>query len=199
MLLLDAACQFAEEDRLADTGHVLQAEFFCTGGNLLVGQLAVVFDGVDRGGGDAERTLRCHAALLRPLQCRGDVADVVQTVEKTGDVHALRVLHTVHHRTHVVRNRIHTEGIQTAVEHMGLDAGLVQDPGVGTDGLVGILTGEEVHLLEGAAVCFYTCETAHLDEDRRNTYQLILAWLELAGALPHVSVNETELNFLSHI
>ena len=109
------------------------------------------------------------------------------------------MLHTVHHRTHVVRNRVHTQCIQTAVEHVGLDAGLMQDSGVGTDRLVRVLTGEEVHLFEGTAVCFYTCETAHLDENRRNTYQLILAWLELARALPHVSVNETELNFLSHI
>ena len=31
-----------------------------------------------------------------------------------------------------------------------------------------------------------------------NLSQLILTWLELTRTLPHVSVNETELNFLLH-
>ena len=198
ILVLDHLGELAEERRLADARHVLEADFLSAGSDELVGNAHIVFERVYGRVGDAECALRSHSALLRPLDGRDDVAHVVQTVEDTGDVGALLRLHLVHEGAHVVGHGIHAKSVQTTVEHVGLDAHLVEGLAEGADSLVGVLAREKVHLLEGTAIGLYTAEAAHLNDDGGNLSQLILAWLELTGALPHVSIDETELNFLLH-
>ena len=109
------------------------------------------------------------------------------------------MLYTIHHRTNIVRNRIHTQSIQATIKHVSLNTCLMQNLGVSTNSLIRVLTSQQINLFEGSTIGFYTRKTTHLNKERGYTYQLILTWLELTRALPHVSVNETELYFLSHI
>ena len=199
MLLLDHPGELTEECRLSDTCHILQADFLSTGLYLLIGQTTVVFEGMNGRGGDAKRALRGHACFFGPTDRRRDIADIIQSVEDTGNVNTLGVLHLIHHATHVVGHGIHAKGIQTTVEHMGLDAHLIERFTECTNGFVGILAGKQVHLLKGTAIGFYSGETPHFNDGRGDALQLILAGLELAAALPHIPVNETELNLFFHI
>ena len=82
---------------------------------------------------------------------------------------------------------------------MGLDAYLVERLAEGAHSIVWILAGEKVYLLKGTAVGFNTGETTHLDDNGSDALQLVFAWLELARRLPHISINETELDFLFHL
>ena len=66
------------------------------------------------------------------------------------------------------------------------------------NGFVRIFAGQEAHLLKSTTIGFYTGKATHFHEDGSYAHQLILAWLKLSGALPHISIYETELNFLSH-
>ena len=199
MVGLDHLCQLSEECRLSDAGHVLQTDFFCTGGNLLIGELAIVFQRVHGRGGNAERSLRSHASFLGPFDGRSNVADVVQAIEDTGNIRSLSVLHLVHHPANIVWHGIHTQCIQATIEHVGLDTHLVEGLAERPYGLVWILSSQQVHLLEGSSIGLHASKAAHFNDDRSDPRQLIFAWLELTGALPHVSIDETELNFLFHI
>ena len=76
--------------------------------------------------GDAECALGSHATFLSPLDAGDDVAHVVQTVKDTCDVGTLLCLYLIHKGTYIVRYGIHAEGVETAVEHVGLDAYLVE-------------------------------------------------------------------------
>jgi len=78
---------------------------------------------------------------------------------------------------------------------MGLDTRFVQGFGEGTYSLVGVLPIEEVHLLEGTTIGFYTSEAAHLYEYGSDTLKLILTGLIFTRGLPHVSVDEAEFDF----
>jgi hypothetical protein len=69
----------------------------------------------------------------------------------------------------------------------------------GADGLVRILTIEELYLFEGAAVGFNAVEAPHVDDYWSYLLQLVNTGGILAGRLPHVSVNEREFDFTSHI
>ena len=199
MLGLDRLGKSTEQGGLTDTGHVLEADFLSAGSYHLVGYLGVVFYGVHRAGGDAEGGLRGHAGSLGPFHAGNDVAHIVQTAEDTGYIHTLSVLHFVLQLAHVVGHGIHAEGIQSAVEHMGLDAYLVERLTEGTDSAVGVLAGKQVHLLKGTTVGFHSVEYSHVDDGGGNALQLVLAGLEFARRLPHVSINETELDSLFHI
>ena len=81
---------------------------------------------------------------------------------------------------------------------MSLDTHLVERFAECAYGIVRVFTCQQVYLFEGTAVSLYTAKASHFDDNWGNFSQLILAWLELTRALPHVSINETELNFLLH-
>ena len=51
---------------------------------------------------------------------------VVEAAEASGDVGALGLLDLEHQFADVCGDRIHTESVQTALKHMGLDAGFVE-------------------------------------------------------------------------
>ena len=76
------------------------------------------------------------------------------------------MLHLIHKRAHVVGHRIHTECIESAVEHVGLDTYLVERLTEGTHCQVWVLTCHQVHLLESTTVSLYTAETTHIDNHR---------------------------------
>ncbi len=180
MLLLDALSELAQEGGLADAGHVLQTDFLGAGSNLLISQLAVIIESVNGRCSDAECALGGHAGLFGPLDGRSNIADVVESVEDTGDIGALGLLHAVHHLPHVVGHGIHPKGIETTVKHVRLDAHLIEWLAEGADCLIGVLTCQEVHLLEGSAVGFHTCKATHVNDDGGYAGELVLAWLKLA-------------------
>ena len=179
MLFLDHLGQLPQENRLADTRHVLQADLLCPCLDLLISQMGVVFERMDRRGRDAQGPLCCHTSFLCPLDRRSDIAYVIQSVEDTGNIHALCMLDPVHHLPHIIRDRIHTKGIQATVQHVGLDASLVQRLGKGTDSIVRVLPSKKIDLLEATPIRLDTGKATHLDEDWRDTSQLIFAWLKL--------------------
>ncbi len=156
VFFLDHLCELSQESRLSDACHVLQTDLLSASSDLLVGELGVIVQRMDRRGGDAQRALRGHSALLSPFDGRGDVTDVVQTVEDTGDIGALCMLHAIHHGAYVVGHGIHAESIETTVKHVGLDAGGVQWCREGAHSFIGVFTSQQLHLLKGSAVGLYT-------------------------------------------
>ena len=66
--------------------------------------------------------------------------------------------------TYVYWYRTHADAVQTTVEHVGLDAGLVERLGPLTDCFVRIFAIKEVYLFETATVCLNTVETTHFDD-----------------------------------
>ena len=108
-------------------------------------------------------------------------------------------LDLVHEGTNVIGYGIHAQRIESAVEHVGLDAYLVERLAEGTHSIVGVFACQEVYLLKGTTVGLYTREATHFNDDGSDALQLVLARLELSRRLPHVTINETELYFLFHL
>ena len=81
---------------------------------------------------------------------------------------------------------------------MGLYSHLVEWFAESPYGIVRVFTCHEVHLFESASVGLHTGKTSHVDDGRSDAFELVFAWLELSRRLPHVSIDETELNFLFH-
>ena len=180
------------------TGHVLEAYLVGTESHQFVHNAHVVLNSVDGRVGDAQGSLADHAGLLGGRNAQLEVARVVQSAERAHDVHTLRLLHPGHQATHVGRHAVHTQAVQRALQHVGLDASLVERLGPGTDGFVGILAVHEVHLLEGAAVGLDAVEAAHRDNHGCNLLQLVHTRLVFTAALPHVAVHQTEFYFFCH-
>ena len=199
MLLLDALHQASQHGRTSDAGHVLQADFGSTGGYQLVGDVGIIVHRMHGRIGDAEGGLGNHPRLKGIFDGRNDVARLVQSAEDAGDVHTLGMLHLVHQAAHVGGHGIHAEGVQSAVEHVRLNAHFMERLGEGTHGLVGILAIEQVDLLEGATIGLHTGKASHLDDEGGNAHQLVYPRLILAGRLPHVTIDEAEFNFLFHV
>ena len=148
--------------------------------------------------GDGQGGLGDHAAFLGIFDGKLEVAVVVEAAEGTGDVGALLLLDLEHQFAHVRGDRIHPEGVEAALQHVGLDACLVERGRPLADGDVGVLAVEEVHLLEGAAVGLHAVEASHIDDGRCDPDQLVHARLVFAGGLPHIPVNEGEFYFFCH-
>ena len=197
--VLDASHNLAERYRTADTCHVFQTDFVSTGIDKLLGEVHVVFNSVDRGVGDAERSLGNHASLLCILDGRNHVAWVVQTAEDAGDVRALCLLHLIEELAHILWNWAHAQSVQSAVEHVSLDASLMERLCPFAHRLVGVFSVEEVHLLETTTVCFNTVETSHLDDGWSHFYELVHTRLILTSTLPHVAEDQREFYFFCHI
>ena len=191
--------KLGEEGRTADSRHVLEADFVGTVLNELVHELQIVLHGVDGRMRDRKSGLRDHARLPGVLYGELEVAGIVESAERTGDIGSLSLLDLEHQLAHIGRNRIHPERVQSPFEHMGLDSRLMERSRPLAHGDIGVLSIEEVHLFERAAVGLHTVEAAHVYNGRRNPYELVDSRLVLAGRLPHISVNEREFNFFCHI
>ena len=89
------------------------------------------------------------------------------------------MLHLVLQLTHIIRHWIHTQRIQTTIEHVGLDAHLVERLTESTNSMVGVFTCQQVHLFESTTIGLHTVEHTHVDDGWRNALQLVLTRLEL--------------------
>ncbi len=199
MLCLNTFRELTEECRLTNTSHILQADLLCTGSDLFISKFLIVVECMNRRGRDAQCSLRGHATFLCPLDRRSNIADIVQAIEDTRDIRALCMLDTIHHLTHIVRHRIHAESIQATVQHVSLDTSLVERGCESTNGLVRILACKELHLLKGTAIGLNAREATHLDKHRSYLGKLVGTRLKLTAALPHVTIDKTELNLFLHI
>ena len=122
---------------------------------------------------DTERDLGYHAAFLGQYYRVFQVAVVIEAAERAGDIGALFGLHLIHKGPDISWYGIHAEGVEASLKHVRLDADLVERCGPGSYGLVGILSEEEVHLLERSSVGLDPVEAAHLYNNRRNLHQLV--------------------------
>ena len=179
----------AEGRRPADAGHVLEAYLICSIGDYLVDDVHIVLDGVDRRVCDGEGDLGNHPAFLRELYRTPEVAVVVETAEGPRDVGALLFLDLEHEFPDIGRDRVHSEGIEASLKHVGLDACLMERGCPSADSRVRVFSEEEVDLLEGSSIGLDPVETAHVDDCRGDFFQLVDTWDVLAGRLPHVAVN----------
>ena len=166
ILFLDFIHQLAQQCGTADAGHVLQGNLVGAEFHQLIYNAHVVLHRVDGGVGDAEGRLADHAGLLGILDGKFKVAHVVQSAERAHDVHTLCLLHLGHQLAHVLGHAIHAKAVQRTLQHVGLDAGLVELFGPGTDGFVGVLTIHEVHLLKGTSVGLDAVEATHFHDSR---------------------------------
>ena len=164
----------------------------------LVGDCRIVLGRMYGTGRDAKGGLGNHASLLCPLDAGNYVANVVQAAENTGNVRTLFLLDLVHELANVVGNGIHSECVQATVKHVSLYSDLIERFAEGTDCIVGILACQQVDLLESAAIGLDAVEASHFDNYGSYACKLVFAGLKLAAALPHVSINETESDFLLH-
>lgn len=130
--------------------------------------------------GNTERGLRCHAGSLGPLDAGDNVSGIIQSAENTGDIHSLSMLHLILQLTYIIGHRIHTQGIESAVQHVRLDAYLIERLAESAHGRIRILSCQQVHLFKGTAICLHTIKASHIDNGWGNTFQLILAGLELS-------------------
>ena len=173
VFLLDPRDDLADRPGTADTGHVLEADFLGAGFDEFLGQRGVILHGMDRGVRDAQGSLGNHAAFDGVLDRRDDVVGIVQAVEDTRDIDALGVLDLVHELAHIDRAGVHAEGIQTTVEHVGLDTRLMKRLRKGTDRLVRVLAIEELDLFERTAVRFHAVEAPHVDDYWSYFFELV--------------------------
>ena len=132
MLLFDTTSQLTKEYWLPNTCHIFQAKFLCTSCDFFVSQLCIIVQSVNRRGSDTERTLWSHTTFLCPFQGWSNVTNIIQTVKKTSNIYTLSVLYAIHHRTNIIRYRIHTQCIQTAIKHVSLDTSFMQNLCIGT-------------------------------------------------------------------
>ena len=123
---------------------------------------------------------------------------VVEAAERAGDIGALFCLYLIHEAPDIPRNGIHTEGVETSFEHVCLYADFVERCGPGSYGLVGVLSEEEVHLLERSSVGLDPVETAHVDDDGSDLNKLVNPRDVFARRLPHIPVNKGEFDFTCH-
>ena len=149
--------------------------------------------------GDAECGLRSHTCLGSPLDAGDDVANIIQSTEYTCDINALSVFYLVHELSNIIRHSVHTKGVKSAVKHVCLDAYLIKGLTESTNGIIGVFASQQVYLFKGTAIGFNTGKATHVDNDGSDALQLVFAGLKFTRRLPHVTIYETELNFLFHI
>ena len=140
VLCLDSSYYLTQHSRATNACHILQANLLRTISNQFFCQINIVFNGMYRRISHTHRSLRCHASLFSPLDRRDNITRVIQTAEDTRNIHALRMLYLIHQLAYIRRNRIHTQCIKSAIQHMGFDTHLIKWFGKGTHCLVWILT-----------------------------------------------------------
>ena len=74
------------------------------------------------------------------------------------------MFYLVHQLAHVHRAGVHAERVEAAVEHVRLDASLVERLRKGPDGLVRVLAIEKLDLFERTTVRFNAVEATHVDD-----------------------------------
>ena len=169
-----------EEGGTADTGHVLEADFIGSVLYQMVNHSHVVFNGMDRGICDGEGRLGNHSGLFGVLHREFEVAVVVESAEGTGYVGALGLLHLEHQFAHIRRHWVHAEGVEAALEHVGLDPCLVEGGRPLANGDVRILAVKEIYLFESASVGLHAVEASHIYDSRGNPHELVNSGLIFA-------------------
>ena len=198
MPLFNCFRQSPQHTRTTDTCHVFQTDFGCSGFDQLISNMSVILHCMYRRMRDTQRSLRYHTCFQCIFYRWNDIARFIQSTENTSDIHSLCMLHMIHQTTNIGRYRIHTQSIQTTIQHMCLYTCFIERFSKSTYGLVGVFAIQQIHLLKSPSVSFHTGKTPHFDNQGGDTYQLVYTRLIFTGRLPHVTVNKTEFNFFFH-
>ena len=198
IFLLDIRNDIAQGARTANAGHVFDANLIRTQLDQFIGHLRVILHRMHRRVGDAQRALRDHARSLRILDRGSDVAHIVQTAERTGNVGALRLLDLIEQLAHIIGHRAHAQTIQRTIQHVRLDARLVERLRPLANRLIRILSKQQINLLKASAIGLYTGKAAHLNNGRSHTGKLIDRWDIFTGRLPHVAEDQAEFYSFLH-
>ena len=126
MSSLDIRYNFTQRNRASNTCHIFDADFIGSQFDKLQRHIGVVLHSMNRRMSDTKRTLRNHPSFLCIRNGRGNIADIIQSAECTGDICTLRFLHFVEQFADIRRNGAHPESVQCAVEHMSLNACFVK-------------------------------------------------------------------------
>ena len=124
--------------------------------------------------------------------------NLIRKVENAGDIRPLRFLDLVEQLPQVLGTGTHPHGVQPPVQHMRLDAGLVERLRPLTHGDVGVLPVQQIHLLKSSAVGLDAVETAHPDDGWGYFHELVHARLILTRALPHIPEYQAQFDFSCH-
>ena len=196
--ILDTLDDLAQGDGTADAGHVFETDLIRAGLDELLRQADEILRRMDRGVCQAKGSLGDHAGRLCISDGRDDVARIVQPVENAGDIRPLRLLDLVEQLPQVLGTGTHPHGVQPPVQHVRLDAGLVERLRPLTHGDVGVLPVQQIHLLKSAAVGLDAVETAHPDDGWGYFHELVHARLILTRALPHIPEYQAQFDFSCH-
>ena len=140
MSSLDIRYNFTQRNRASNTCHIFDADFIGSQFDKLQRHIGVVFHSMNRRMSDTKRTLRNHPSFLCIRNGRGNIADIIQSAECTGNICALCFLYFIEQFADICRNRTHTESVQRTVEHMSLNTGFVERLSPFTYSLIRILT-----------------------------------------------------------
>ncbi len=194
----DACNNLPERVWTTDSCHILYTYLVGTQADKLESHLRVVFHGMDGGVGDAERALRNHPCFFGVADTRRNVAHIVKSAKRAGYVCPLRLLHLIKQLAHICRDRAHTKSVEGTVEHVGLDACLMERLRPFTHGFVGVFSEEKVDLFEPSSVGFDAGKTTHFNDGRCNTCELIYARHVFPCRLPHIAEDQAEFYFSFH-
>ena len=167
---------FTQHFRTTDTSHILQADFLSTARNQLFRKIDIIFHRMNRRIGNTHSSLCNHASFLCPFDGRYNVARIVQSTENTGNIHALCFFHFIHQLPYVGRNRIHSQSIETSIQHVCLNARLIEEFCESTHRLIGVFTIKQVHLFRSTTISFHTSKTPHINNGGCYLCQLVFAW-----------------------
>ena len=115
---------------------------------------------------DTHGSLSNHSGGFGKFDGQGNIPYIIQSAKNTGDVHTLRFFYFIHQRTHIGRHGVHTDTVETAIEHVGLNAHFIEWLCKCTYRWIWIFTVEQIYLFGSTTIGFNTCETTHIDNYR---------------------------------
>ena len=199
LVSLDASHNLAQRLGTTYACHILQTYLVSTSFDECLGKVYVILHRVYWRMSNTKRSLCYHASILSVLYRRNHITWVIESAEYTGDVSTLSLLYLVEEFAQVLRTRAHAQSVQRTVQHVCLNASLVERLRPLANCLIRIFTIKQVNLLKTTTVSLHAVKASHLYYRRSNLYKLVHTWLILTSTLPHITKDQTELNFFCHL
>jgi len=139
MFFLDIFHQLPQHFGTSNTCHIFQADFGSPCLYQLICYAGIVLYGVNRRISNTQGSLRNHSGFLGIFYRRNNIAHFIQTAKNTSDINSLCMFHLIHQPSHISGNGIHSQCIQTTIEHMSLNTCFMQWFGKRTDCFIRVL------------------------------------------------------------
>ena len=170
LIVLDTGTYLSQCLWASDASHILETYLVSPGIDKGLCEVDVILYGMYWRMSDAQCCLCYHTSLMSIFYRRNNIAWVVKSAEDTCDISTLRLLNLIEQLSEVFWARTHTQAVQGTVEHVGLDACLMERLCPLANTFVGILTIKEVYLFEAATIGLDSVETSHTDDSRSYFY-----------------------------